>query len=202
MGKNALLEKITLLFLKHGYKKLTMSQMATTLGVSTKSLHQNFGTKEQLISEALAFRQELFIGMGKEMRDNSADAIENFIIFRNQVFNVVSLEQQNKNLMELREISEALYDQAVKDLEVITTVCFEMIHRRGVNEGDFDPTLSSSAVGKAYSDLFLELRTDEYESHKDYVDKTNFKTLIFFKGLLSDQGRITFEKHISNFRLI
>ncbi len=199
MENDELLRNITLLFLEHGYKKLTMAQMAKELGVSTKRLHHIYHTKENLIKQVLALRVELFIGMSKEMRETTPNAIENFIHFRKKVNSIVSEYQQRVNILELKSVSIKLYRKAIKDLMIMNSVCFEMIHRRGLQEKIFTDSFSSQEIGEIYADFFLFSRLGKYESIPAYTDKVNLGTQIFFRGILTEKGLKMFEKYEQEF---
>ena len=69
MTRQRILHTVSMLFTCYGIKGMTMAQVATSLGISKKTLYQEFGDKEQLLN--LCIQNEL------EALNRTMDELEN-----------------------------------------------------------------------------------------------------------------------------
>ncbi len=82
--KDAILERSTIIFYKFGLYKISMDELADQIGISKKTIYNNFGSKENLL-EAIIFKSmedvleditEIFISSDKSIIDKIFLAIK------------------------------------------------------------------------------------------------------------------------------
>ena len=73
--KNFILEAAAKLFKEHGIKSVTMDDIARDLGISKRTLYENYAKKEDLIADCL----EEYIEQGKEVGLRIVEKSENII---------------------------------------------------------------------------------------------------------------------------
>lgn len=76
--RNNILETAKKRFFHYGYRKVTMDDIASDLGISKKTLYKHFGSKEELAREVLRVFQENMANLFAEKKKAIQDPVERF----------------------------------------------------------------------------------------------------------------------------
>ena len=63
--RNRIIDKAAVLFTRHGIKSVTMDYIASQMGISKRTLYENFKDKDQLLLECILMRLKRFIKLPK-----------------------------------------------------------------------------------------------------------------------------------------
>jgi AcrR family transcriptional regulator len=74
--RNRIIQEASILFSKKGVRSMTMSDIATTLGISKRTLYEIFHDKEDLLEECINTQIEQANNELESMLDGSEDAID------------------------------------------------------------------------------------------------------------------------------
>lgn len=82
--KDRILNHVKMMFFKHGYKNVKTSDLATELGISKRTLYENFSSKEVLLKSIINLELEeaekrISISMNKIENDPKVDLISEII---------------------------------------------------------------------------------------------------------------------------
>lgn len=185
--KTTLLKRTVPLFLKRGYRKLSMKDIAKHNNISVTTLYQFFKSKKKLIHHTLRVRKELFFTLNKHAEENGEHAIAHFYSLKNSIEQKVSVAQQRKNLLDLRKYYPNLFTKAKQDLDEFIGTCFQQIYERGVAEELFIKGVYD--VVFCYAKQFYDYRLDETISEEKIEQLANLSEENFIRGLLTDKGR-------------
>lgn len=190
--KTALLKNTTPLFLQHGYRSLSMKDIAKHNAVSQSTLYQLFKTKNNLIRQTLALRKQLFYQLHHSAQHQTTNAIAHFYLLKHSIEQKVSIVQQRNNLLELKQYYPKLFLVAKQDLEQYIEECFTEIYDRGVKEQLF--TKGKENIAFLYANQFFAYRLNAEIPEQKLAKLANQSEDMFILALLTDTGRIEFAK--------
>ncbi|NLX81180.1 MAG: TetR/AcrR family transcriptional regulator [Proteiniphilum sp.] len=81
MLKERILEKAGTKFYQYGIKNVSMNDLASSLGISKRTLYENFQDKEDILRQYLENKRDKNVAKIKELINKSANIIEVFIYF-------------------------------------------------------------------------------------------------------------------------
>ena len=190
--KTALLKNTVPLFLRYGYRSLSMKEIAKHNAVSSSTLYTLFTNKKNLIKETLAIRKHIFYQLHEKSKHQTSNAIEHFFTLKNNIESKVSIVQQRNNLVELKQHYPHLFTVAKKDLKEYIDQCFTEIYERGVEEKLL--TKGMENVAFLYTKQFFSYRLDEEIPLQKFTQLANQSEDFFITALLTDKGRVEFAK--------
>ena len=85
--KETILKKAGEIFLKYGFKSVTMDDIANDLGISKKTIYKHFKNKVELVDSTISFLHQSMLSSVLCICDKGYNAIqENFEIKKNKTF--------------------------------------------------------------------------------------------------------------------
>jgi TetR/AcrR family transcriptional regulator, cholesterol catabolism regulator len=194
--KDRILAKAADLFMRYGIKSITMDEIATSLGISKKTIYQFFTDKDDLV----------FAVIGQEINENERECTQ----FRTDAENAVhEIFLAVEDLDELLRYTNplVLYDlekyhprayQKIKDFK------YQFLHaatvenlRRGIEEGFFRNDLQKDIVAKSRVEAaFLVFNPDVFPHGKYSMSEVNFQlAILFLHGVTTTKGEQLIEKY-------
>lgn len=175
------------LFIKHGFKHTTMDFIAHNLGISKRTIYENFKNKEELVRE---FLLKIILEHKNSLLhivNNSENVIEALIQFGQ--YNRKLFAEFNPSFFdELRRYHAQLFDSTVNDSKVKNQEVSYLILKKGVNEGTFikeiDIDIANQFIHKIMDHFFKMNKETE-------VPHTKVWHTIFFpyiKGICTSKG--------------
>jgi TetR/AcrR family transcriptional regulator, cholesterol catabolism regulator len=189
------------IFRKEGIKALTMDEIAKQLHVSKKTLYVFFRNREMLLKRCVEDFIEEDITTVDEILENTEDAIGTFcaISFRR----VQSLSGMNQKYY--KDLVTHYPEQLMLFNEHIWTNLasrYESIIDRGMKENLFRSDLNPKLVAKLYLKKGITILDTNYFPADKYDTIEVFMTDLdlFLRGLSSDKGLESLEKHKYNLK--
>jgi AcrR family transcriptional regulator len=119
-----------------GWKSLTMDEIATSMGISKRTIYENFTDKENLIEQSLFYFLEEGQKEVKTMLDSSDNIID--LIFKQTKCNSESLMKVKYNFfMEIRRYFPNVYDKVVGTFKKEYLRNLEKLLYKGQHDGVF-----------------------------------------------------------------
>ncbi len=175
------------LFLKNGIKVITMDAIAQSLGISKRTIYENFKDKEDLVSNFL--EQTIIIHKEGllEIVNKSENVIEALIRFGN--YNSEAFSKVNPIYIEdLKKYYAKLFDSIVGGERVRNGEVSYLILKKGVNEGTFVKNIDIDIANKfIHHTMEYFFRMDQQEC----IPHVKVWQTVFFpyiKGICTDKG--------------
>jgi AcrR family transcriptional regulator len=196
--KDRILNKTYELFTKFGFHKVTMQEIADSMGMSKKTLYKFFEGKEQIIREIIENKKcDIDNYLEKLWANENLDFVEkissmmNFI--RTQLPNMRGplFEDLKKNLPEIwMEINESR-KKYIREK-------YSRLIREGIKKGSVRKDLDEEVVMLVYINAIHNILVPEILSELPLTAEQVFDTIVstLFMGIFTDEGREKYQKHL------
>mgnify|MGYP001355631477 CR=1 FL=1 len=184
------------LFMQYGMKSVTMDDIARHLGISKKTIYQNFKDKEEIILSATERFLESEYEAMRQLQENSENAVDHLY----QLTLCIRDRMKNTNhgvLFDLKKYYKNAWDKYLEyKHNVIFTSVLETL-KQGIREGLFRDDINPEILA------YLRLGEIEISFNKEYFPDERF-TLAeiheqifehFTYGILSEKGLKQFESY-------
>jgi AcrR family transcriptional regulator len=194
--KDRILTKAADLFMRYGIKSITMDEIATSLGISKKTIYQFFTDKDDLV----------FAVIELETTKNETDCVQ----FRDTAENAVheiflAVEDLDELLRSTNPL--VLYDlekyhprafQKIKDFKYQFLHQATMVNlQRGIDEGIYRSNLNKDIAAKSRIEAaFLVFNPDLFPHSKYSMAEVNFElAILFLHGVVTEKGKQLIEQY-------
>jgi len=189
--KERILRQSEQLFIQFGYSKVTMDEIAASLGMSKKTLYKFFPGKEALVKEMIttmkcSIDEHIDFVWNNEEMDfmDKLKSVMNFIGKQTTKLQGPLLEDLHKNIPEVwKEIHDFRKENAVKR--------FTAFINEGVKSGVFRKDIDRQLIVLFYLHAIQGLINPETLSQLPYSANQVFDAIIriIFEGILTEEGR-------------
>jgi AcrR family transcriptional regulator len=189
--KERILSQAEQLFLQFGYSKVTMDEIAASLGMSKKTVYKFFPGKEALVKEMITSMKCSiddhieYVWSNQEMEFmDKLKSVMNFIGKQTTKLHGPLLEDLHKNIPEVwQEIHDFRKANAVKR--------FTVFINEGVERGVFRKDIDRQLIVLFYLHAIQGLINPETLSQLPYSANQVFDAIIriIFEGILTEEGR-------------
>jgi TetR/AcrR family transcriptional regulator, cholesterol catabolism regulator len=194
--KERILTKSADLFMRYGIRSITMDEIATTLGISKKTIYQFFTDKDDLVFAVI----EQEIGKNEDeclqYRTQASDAIheiflavedlEELLAYTNPLM-LYDLEKYHpRAFQKIKEYKyQFLHDATTENL------------RRGIEEGLYRKDIQKDIVAKSrVESAFLVFNVDLFPHSRYSMSQVNFElALLFLHGVATEKGKQLIEQY-------
>ncbi len=195
--KDRILSRAEEMFLKFGYSKVTMDEIAANLGMSKKTLYKFFPSKEELVREIIyKMRCGVKDYVDALLADDKMDFVEKLKRMMNLIGNQSSklqgplLEDLHRNIPEVwQQINEFRKENVRQKFTQLITM--------GVEKGIFRKDIDQRLIVLIYSSAIQGLINPEILSQMPFSVEQVFESVIkvIFSGIFSEEGRIKYNSY-------
>jgi AcrR family transcriptional regulator len=194
--KERILAKSADLFMRYGIRSITMDEIATTLGISKKTIYQFFTDKDDLVYAVI--EQEIGKNVDEclQYRNAASDAIheiflavedlEELLAYTNPLM-LYDLEKYHpRAFQKIKEYKyQFLHDATTENL------------RRGIDEGFYRKDIQKDIVAKSRVEAaFLVFNSDLFPHSRYSMSEVNFElALLFMHGVATENGKMLIEQY-------
>ena len=194
--KDKIINKAKEMFLRLGFKSITMDDIASEIGISKKTIYKYFSNKDILIENTieLAFSevQEIII----KIENLNLNAIEeNFEIKR--MFREMFKSAESSPIYQLKKHYPEIYNKVLTQQVSICEDCFRQNIIKGINEGLYRENLDIDNYVKFYYTLIFNINENtmlENDAHELEVKALEYH----IRAMATLAGIIELEKHLKN----
>jgi len=189
--KERILRQAEQLFFQFGYSKVTMDEIAASIGISKKTLYKFFPGKEYLFKELITtMKCSIDVHIDNVWNDEKMDfmdklkSVMNFIGKQTTRLQAPLLEDLHKNFPELW--------QEIHDFRKANAVTrFTAFINEGVKTGVFRKDIDRELIVLFYLHAIQGLINPETLSQLPYTANQVFDAIIriIFEGILTEEGR-------------
>jgi AcrR family transcriptional regulator len=195
--KDRILTRSEEMFLKFGYSKVTMDEIASNLGMSKKTLYKFFPSKEELVREII---YKMRCGIKDYIDDLLANEEMDFVEKLKRLMNLIGkqssklqgplLEDLHKNIPEVWQQINEFRKENVRQK-------FTQLINMGVEKGIFRKDIDQRLIVLIYSSAIQGLINPEILSQMPFSVEQVFESVIkvIFSGIFTEEGRIKYNTY-------
>ena len=193
--KHSITQKALTYFLQYGFKTFTMDDLANSLGISKKTLYEQFASKNDLVEATLDYALEMTCHQVDKFVSGEGSVIEN--VFRNQreVQNLFDFNS-SKPIWELKKYFPKTYERMDIEFTKSDALFIDKLLEKGWEEGLFRKDINVSFY-KVFYNSVQRLRTfsDTFDE-KEFSFWDTIYTIMeyFFRIIVNEKGLQELEK--------
>ncbi len=194
--KEKIIQKATEMFLKLGFKSVTMDDIASEMCISKKTIYKFFVNKELLIEEGTT---QVHIEMHKiidEIVAKKHNAIEENFMIR-KMFKEMFNSYDNSPIYQLKKHYPEIYQQVMtREIEECNKIFSQNI-TNGINQGLYRNEIDVETYVKFYYTLIFSINENTAlgsETLKLELDALEYHT----RAMATDKGLKELEKYLKN----
>lgn len=154
--KDKIIAKATELFLKLGFKSVTMDDLASEMCISKKTIYKYFCNKEVLINESTEIvHNEIHDGIHKIVKNNHNAIHENFEIRR--MFKEMFQSSDTSPMFQLKKHYPEIFEKIICRETDACTLVFKQNILKGIQEGLYRPNLNVEIYVKFYYTVIFSI---------------------------------------------
>ena len=195
--KDKIINKATEMFLKLGFKSVTMDDIACEMCISKKTIYKFFTNKEVLIEEGNnVFHEKINKGINDIMAKSDNAIQENFNI-RNMFVEMFKIADKSP-LYQLKKHYPAIYQKVMTQETEICTECFRQNILKGINQGLYRKDIEVESYVKFYYTLIFNI--NETTILERDASKLEYQALEYHtRAMSTPKGIIELEKQLLNY---
>lgn len=194
--QQCIIEKASLLFYRYGIRSITMDFIASELGISKRTLYENFKNKEMLIIVCIKETEEKLKQRFIDIFASQANALEKLLLYYN-----IIIEHLNKTsrsfLLDVEQFHSEVNEEYEKQREKSHFYIRNLLGE-GVKDGLIRSDLNVDIAAVLHSNQieWLKKSPQLFSSGYRYGDIVQTMIFIFLRGIVTEEGRSVLEKAI------
>jgi len=194
--KDKITNKAKEMFLRLGFKSITMDDIACEMCISKKTIYKYFSNKDELIEESVELvHKEVHETINMIVSKNFNAIEENFEIKR--MFREMFKAAESSPLYQLKKHYPEIYDKVLTQQVSICEDCFRQNIIKGIHEGLYRENLDIDNYVKFYYTLIFNINENtmlEKDAHELEVKALEYH----IRAMATLAGIIELEKHLKN----
>lgn len=194
--KDKIINKAKEMFLKLGFKSITIDDIACEMCISKKTIYKYFSNKDILIEESIdLLHKEVKETMDAIISKNYNAIEENFEIKR--MFREMFKSAESSPIYQLKKHYPDIYNKVLNIQVSICEDCFRKNILKGIKEGLYRENLDVENYVKFYYTLIFTINENtmlEKESHELELKALEYH----IRAMATLAGIIELEKHLQN----
>ena len=196
MMKDKIINKAKEMFLRLGFKSITMDDIACEMCISKKTIYKYFSNKDILIEESIqAVHKEIRATLNKIAEENFNAIEENFEVKR--MFREMFKSAESSPIYQLKKHYPEIYDKVLSMQVSVCEDCFRQNITKGIREGLYRENLDVDNYIKFYYTLIFNI--NENTASGIEAEELELKALEYhIRAMATLAGIIELEKHLKN----
>jgi TetR/AcrR family transcriptional regulator, cholesterol catabolism regulator len=184
------------LFGKSGIRSVTMDQIANYLGISKRTLYENFKDKNELLAEGIEHFRKIMHAEAANLLKNSSNVIEGiYFIGRHG-------EKMRKSVNplffeDIRKYYPDIHSGLSENNRYSQYSIMRSLIRKGMNEGVFNKSLNPDIVNEFWHEIMNIFMNEETFPRDKYTQEDLIKNMImpYLIGISTEKGRVLIKKY-------
>mgnify|MGYP003683789963 CR=1 FL=1 len=197
--KEKIIEKAGELFIKLGFKSVTMDDISNELGISKKTLYKYFNNKHSLVEETTSTMHESCFIVIEAIANQGFNAIEeNFEI--KKMFKEMFQNASSSPIYQLKKYYPKIHEKTMEKEIVLFSECFKKNFEKGILEGYYREDINIELVTQFYFSLVFSIHENTLENYK--IPKLEQEVLVYHtRAIATEKGLLELEKQLKNNQL-
>ena len=187
--KETILKKAGELFLKLGFKSVTMDDIANELGMSKKTIYKYFKNKVELVDKATEYTHSFMYAEILKVYDLGYNAIEENYE-SNKIFKDFMRNSGDSPLYQLKKYYPETYKKIIAQEFCLFSDCISSNVEKGIKEGLYRANINIEQVVKFYFSLIMSVHdSDLYTYSKNTINRLELNALEYHtRAIATEQG--------------
>ncbi len=193
--KDKIIKKATEMFLKLGFKSVTMDDIACEMCISKKTIYKFFGNKEVLIEEGTNVIQEQIKSTIDTIVSQKHNAIQESFEIR-KMFKEMFKGTDSSPIYQLKKHYPEIHDKVrTRQIEECKQ-CFTENIKKGIDENLYRNSINIESFVKFYYEILLSI--NENNSSESDIQKLEHEAMEYhIRAMATTKGILELEKHLS-----
>ena len=182
-------------FMQYGFKTFTMDDLAHNLGISKKTLYEQFASKQILVDACLDYALEMSCKRTELCLVGEGSVIENIFMRQKEIKNFFNMKSW-RPLWELKRYFPKTYERMDVAFAKSDVLFIDQLFERGLKEGFFRENINI----KFYKQFYTQVqRLRSFENAFDERDFPFWETVYtmmeyFFRIIVNEKGMKELER--------
>ncbi|WP_454955735.1 TetR/AcrR family transcriptional regulator [Capnocytophaga gingivalis] len=154
-------------FLQYGFKTFTMDDLAHNLGISKKTLYEQFASKQILVDACLDYALEMSCKRTELFLAGEGSVIENIFMGQKEIENFFNMKS-GRPLWELKRYFQKTYERMDVASAKSDALFIDQLIEKGLKEGFFRENINI----KFYKEFYTQVQ--RLRSFEEAFDERNF----------------------------
>lgn len=182
-------------FLQYGFKTFTMDDLAHNLGISKKTLYEQFASKQILVDACLDYALEMSCKITELFLVGEGSVIENIFMRQKEIKNFFNMKSWHP-LWELKRYFPKTYERMDVAFAKSDALFIDQLIEKGLKEGFFRENINI----KFYKQFYTQVqRLRSFENAFDEKDFPFWETVYtmmeyFFRIIVNEKGMKELER--------
>lgn len=188
--KTRITAKATEMFLTYGIRSITMDEIAESLGISKRTLYENFSNKEDLLRESIEWHYNQLNSRRQEIIEKYQDDIIEAIHQHFRMIMLIINEMHPNYFNDMQKYYARLWDEHVKEKQQENFSYTKTLLERGQQQGVFRPQANMDILSKMIHVLMPLLTSSEFFPLQSFNRAELIKEVLvnFIRGLATREG--------------
>lgn len=186
---NNILEKVLSLFKRYGTRSVTMDDISRELGISKKTLYQEFSDKDELINRVIDFDMEQSRIFLEEVRKSKTNAVQELFLLNRQIHSVRTLYSPTFYL-DLRKYYPETYQRWIADKRSNMYRVITENLSKGKAEGIYRSEIDEHVIGRLHIARVEMLEGNDIIKDHERFSKDFIQEVFIYHlhGICNEQG--------------
>ncbi|WP_298779599.1 TetR/AcrR family transcriptional regulator [uncultured Polaribacter sp.] len=197
--KEKIIEKASELFLKLGFKSVTMDDIANDLGISKKTLYKYFSNKVSLVEDTITtMHDSCFMVINMIINQNFNAIKENFEV--KKMFKEMFQNASSSPIYQLKKYYPKIHQKTMQKEIVMFSECLKNNLTKGIEEGFYRSDINIESATQFYFTLVFSVHENTVENHK--IPKLEQEALVYHtRAIATEKGLKELENQLKNNQL-
>jgi TetR/AcrR family transcriptional regulator, cholesterol catabolism regulator len=196
--REKIIENAGKLFTENGIRQVTMDTIALSLGISKRTIYENFIDKDDLLENFLYEAIQSHKKQAQEIMTNSKNIIEALFLFGE--YNNQAIKSINPNFFQdIKKYHPAVFEKAMNNGGTRNQEMTFTLLKRGINEGIISKDITIDLVNQFihYSFEFFN-QIDEAKFTKTQIWTSIY--LPYLSGICTEKGRDLINQFVNKYK--
>lgn len=185
--KERILETSLNAFYQNGIKTITMDEIASRMGISKRTIYENFKDKEELLIEALRYREEKSREFTKSILSDKGNVLEMMLTaFKQHMEDIIHINNRFFEDIKKYHLNAAQYIEEIKQKNYEDSIAFfELGKKQGVFREDINMDIIGTLIREQAT---LLMNTKSLTSKYTFVEILETVLYTFMRGISTIKG--------------
>lgn len=182
-------------FLQYGFKTFTMDDLAHNLGISKKTLYEQFASKQILVDACLDCALEMSCKRTELFFAGEGSVIENIFMGQKEIENFFNIKS-GRPLWELKRYFPKTYERMDLAFAKSDVLFIDMLFERGLKEGLLRENINIKFYKQFYTQVQRLRSFEEAFDERDFPFWETVYTMMeyFFRIIVNEKGMKELER--------
>ena len=185
-------------FMLYGFKTFTMDDLAHNLGISKKTLYEQFASKQILVDACLDYALEMTCKRTELFFAGEGSVIENIFMGQKEIENFFNIKS-GRPLWELKRYFPKTYERMDLAFAKSDALFIDMLFERGLKEGLLRENINIKFYKQFYTQVQRLRSFEEAFDERDFPFWETVYTMMeyFFRIIVNEKGMKELERVLS-----